>query len=239
MIYLLRYSLIALYTVFWSILAMLVALVDRSGDGVAWIATTWLRWIYWTCGIEVRAAGLEHIQTGQPYVVMCNHQSVIDIGALVLTLPLRWRFVAKKELLRIPFFGWALGMSDQVIIDRSNRERAVSSLRAAGRRVRAGISVVIFPEGTRSESGELRDFKSGGFHLALEAQVPILPATVSGSRKITPKGSLRVESGVVKTQFGLPIATEGLDLPERNNLKARVREAILEGFDPAYQDPPN
>ncbi len=126
-------------------------------------------------------------------------------------------------------------MSDQVIIDRSDRERAVASLREAGERVRSGISVVIFPEGTRSESGELRDFKSGGFHLALEAQVPILPATVSGSQRITPKGSLRVESGVVKTQFGPPIRTEGLDTERRNDLKERVREAIQEGFDPTFQ----
>ena len=97
--------------------------------------------------------------------------------------------------------------------------------------------MVIFPEGTRSETGELRDFKSGGFHLALEAGVPILPVTVSGSQKITPKGSLRVESGVVKTQFGSPIPTDGLDVSQRNDLKARVREAILAGFDPSFQGP--
>jgi len=236
-IYLLRYILIAVYTVFWSILAIVAAVVDRSGRGVIWIATTWLRWIYATCGISVEVGGLDNFEPETPHVIMCNHQSVIDVGALVLVLPGAWRFVAKRELIRVPFFGWALGLSDHIIIDRSDRDRAVASLRAAGERIRSGVSVVIFPEGTRSETGELRDFKSGGFHLALEAGVPILPVTVSGSQRIAPKGSLRIESGVVKTQFGSPIPTKGLDLSQRNDLKARVREAILAGFDPAFQDP--
>lgn len=237
MIYLLRYILIAVYTVFWSVLACIAAVFDRSGRGVIWIATTWVRWIYATCGISIEVEGLENFEAERPHVIMCNHQSVIDIGALVLALPGTWRFVAKRELTRIPFFGWALGLSDHIIIDRGDRDRAVASLRAAGERIRSGVSVVIFPEGTRSETGELRDFKSGGFHLALEAGVPILPVTVSGSQKITPKGSLRVESGVVKTQFGSPIPTDGLDVSQRNDLKARVREAILAGFDPSFQGP--
>lgn len=183
----------------------------------------------------MHTGGLEHINPTQPYVIMCNHQSLIDVGALVLALPIRWRFVAKRELTRIPLLGWALFLSDHILVDRSDRSRSVESLRQAASRVSAGVNVIIFPEGTRSETGELQDFKSGGFHLALEAGVPILPVTVSGSRRITPKGTLNVQSGVVKTQFGVPIPTKNMTLAERDQLKMRVREAILEGFDPRYQ----
>ncbi len=237
MIYAIRYLLIGVYTVFWATLAMLAAVLDRSGRGVIWIVETWIRWIFSTCGIRVETHGLEHVDSSGSYVVMCNHQSVIDIGALVVSLPVTWRFVAKRELTRVPFFGWALRLSDHIIIDRGDRERAVESLRQAAERIRAGISVVIFPEGTRSEDGELRSFKSGGFHLALEAGVPILPVTVSGSQQITPKGSLRVESGLVATRFGPPIPTEGLTTADRAALKDRVREAILAGFDSTLQNP--
>ena len=95
--------------------------------------------------------------------------------------------------------------------------------------------MIIFPEGTRSKTGELQEFKSGGFHLALEAGVPILPVTVSGSRKITPKGTLSVRSGVVKAQIGKPIPTHSVSLTGRDQLKRQVHDAIFEGFDPSYQ----
>lgn len=236
MIYAIRYALIALYTVFWSILACLVAPFDRSGDGVTWIARRWIRWIFAACGIEIQVAGLEHLEPAATYVVMSNHQSAIDIGALVTGLPFPWRFVAKKEIARIPFFGWAVRLAGNIVIDRSNNERSVASLQAAARRIREGLNVIIFPEGTRSPTGELQDFKSGGFHLAIEAGVPILPVTVSGSQRITPKHSLRVESGVVKLQIGAPIPTAGLGREGRHELKERVRSAILAGYDPAFQE---
>jgi 1-acyl-sn-glycerol-3-phosphate acyltransferase len=168
---------------------------------------------------------------------MSNHQSVLDIGALVLTLPTRWRFVAKRELTWIPLFGWAIWLGGHVIVDRGRRERAVASLRRAAGRIRDGTSVIIFPEGTRSETGRMRDFKSGGFHLALEAQAPIVPVTVSGSRRLTPKRSLRVESGRLKVVYGKPIETRGLGLDDREALKRTVRAAIEAGYDDALQTP--
>jgi len=102
--------------------------------------------------------------------------------------------------------------------------------------VRRGANVILFPEGSRSPTGELRPFKSGGFHLAIQAGVPVVPATVSGSRRITPKHSLRVESGTVKIVYGKPIPTAGLDIEDREELKRKVREAILAGYDPAFQE---
>ena len=234
MIYVIRFALIVLYTVFWGIPAMLVA--PFSGEAIVWIGRNWISWIFRTCGVRVIAEGLEHVDRTKPYVCMSNHQSVLDIGALVLTLPVNWRFVAKRELTWVPFFGWALGLSDQIVINRGNRASAVRSLHRAAERVRGGISVIVFPEGTRSPSGRMREFKSGGFHLAIEAQVPILPATVSGSFHLIPKRSLKVQSGTIKVVYGEPIPTRGLGVDDRHLLKDHVREAIERGYDAELQD---
>jgi len=235
-IYVVRYLLVGLYTLFWAALAMGVAVVDRSGQGVLWISRQWVRWICATCGICIEAEGLESLDPGRSYVFMTNHQSAVDVGAIIATLPGDWRFVAKRELTWIPFFGWALALHRHVIVDRRNNARAVASMKRAAERIRSGTSVIIFPEGTRSPTGELRPFKSGGFHLAIQAQVPIVPATISGSRHITPKGSLRILSGTVKITYGEPIPTAGLGVEDRHALKERVRGAIQRGYDPGLQD---
>lgn len=231
MIYLIRYALIALYTIFWGTPAVILGLLGR-GDAVVWIGRQWVRWILATCRIRVEATGLEHIDPARPTIFMSNHQSAVDIAALLATLPVQFRFVAKRELTRIPFFGWALAVSGHIIIDRQNREKAIRSLDRAAERVRAGTHVIVYPEGTRTVEASLGTFKSGGFYLAIHSQVPIVPVTVSGSRRITPKGSLRVESGRVRIHYGAPIQTEKLGIEDRAELKERVRKAILAGFDP-------
>ena len=235
MIYVVRYLLIVSYTVFWGTLGLLLSAVDRSGEAVIWVARNWVRWILTTCGVRVDVSGLEHLDPSRPYVVMANHQSVFDTAAIVATLPSSFRFVAKRELTWIPFFGWALAASGHVIIDRANREISVRSLERAAERVRNGKTVVIFPEGTRARTGELGEFKSGGFHLALAAQVPILPVSVSGSLRITPPRSLRIESGRIHIHYGEPIPTAGLGLDDRQRLKQRARDAILAGFEPELE----
>lgn len=228
-----RLCLIALYTVLWGAVATVAA--PFSGEAIVWVARNWIRWIFVTGGVRVEAEGLEHVAATPTAVYMSNHQSVLDIGAIVETLPVSWRFVAKKELTYIPFFGWALGLSDQVVIDRGDRRRSVESLRRAAERVRGGINVIIFPEGTRSPDGLLQPFKSGGFHLALDAQVPVIPVTVSGSSQLTPKRSLRVRSGRIKVVYGAPIPTAGLAPRDREPLKRRVAEAIQAGYDAELQ----
>jgi len=236
MIYVVRYFFIVLYTIFWGVVGCLLALID--GEYVVWVGRQWIGWIFRTCGLEIDVEGLEHLDPDQPVVLMANHQSALDIGAIVLSFPHSWRFVAKRELQWVPFFGWVLALSDQILIDRGNRAKSVASLHRAAERVRNGVNVIIFPEGTRSEDGRLKAFKSGGFHLALEAGVPIVPATVSGSMRLTPRHSLRVESGRMKVVFGEPIPTADLTVDDRQELKQRVREAIEAGFDPDYQGRP-
>ncbi len=235
MVYVYRSLMIALYTVFWGVVGCAVGLFDRSGEGTLWVARRWVAWILATCRVEIECDGLERIDLTRSHVFMSNHQSVCDIAAIVSTLPVSWRFVAKRELLWVPFFGWVLGLGGHVIVDRGNREKALRSLKRAATRIRTGTSVIIFPEGTRSDSGTLGSFKSGGFHLAIEAGVPIVPISVSGSRRITPKRSLRIESGPVRIRYGTPIPTQGLVLERRGWLKEQVRLAICAGFDPLLQ----
>jgi 1-acyl-sn-glycerol-3-phosphate acyltransferase len=235
-IYVVRYALVVLYTVFWASVACVEALLGFGGAGGVHAGRTWARWILGSSRVRVETEGVENIAPGRSYIVMTNHQSAFDIAALAATLPLSWRFVAKRELTRIPFFGWGLLAAGHIVIDRRDNERSVRSLKRAAQKVRAGASVIVFPEGTRSRTGEVGPFKSGGFYLALEAGAPILPATISGSRRITPPKSLRIEPGRILVRYGKPIPTEGLTTDDREQLKQEVRQAILAGFDPALQD---
>ena len=239
MINALRLALVGVYTLIIGPPVILASFVD-GGRTMLVLGRVWLRWILGTFRIRVEVAGLENVPTHAPVILMSNHQSLVDIAAIVDTLPpsVSWRFVAKKELVRVPFFGWALWASRHILVDRGDRDRAVASLRRGAERIRAGTTVIVFPEGTRSPTGSLRPFKSGPFHLAIGAQVPIIPVTVSGTQRITPKGSLVVHAGVAKITYGKPIPTRGLRSDDRQTLKARVRSAIVEGYDIAYQGPP-
>ena len=235
MIHVLRYALVVVYTILAGIPACVLGLFGVGDFVVMGIGRTWVRAILWSCGIRVEVSGLENVDRGRPSIFMSNHQSVFDIAAILSTVPVTVRFVAKRELTRIPLFGWALPLSGQIIVDRGNRAGAIESLRRGAERIRAGTNVIVFPEGTRSQTGSLSGFKSGGFHLALQAGVPIVPITVSGSQHITPKGSLKIHPGRVRVCFGKPIRTDDLQVEDRNRLKQSVRDAILAGFDPELQ----
>jgi 1-acyl-sn-glycerol-3-phosphate acyltransferase len=231
-----QFGLIGLYTILIGPPIIVASFFDGGRTMMA-LGRVWVHWILATFRVGVDVAGLENVPTHAPVILMSNHQSLADIAAIVTTLPRtqRWRFVAKKELTRVPIFGQALVASGHIIIDRGDRQKAVGSLHRAAERIRAGTSVIVFPEGTRSPDGHLLNFKSGPFHLAIEAGVPIIPVTVSGSQRITPKGELQVHAGRVKIVYGTPIATRGVPVADRALLAARVRDAIAAGYDAAYQ----
>lgn len=231
-IYLLRASLIVLYTIFWGLVACLVGLVDRSGGGVIWVARIWARWILAACSIQIDAQGIEQIPRDRPVIFMSNHRSALDVLVLVETSPVPFRFVAKKELRWIPLFGWALFLGRHVFIDREDRMKAIQSLAEAADRVRTGTNVVLYPEGTRSPTTELLPFKSGGFHMALDAGAVVVPVSVSGSQRLAPKGSLRVRSGKIRIVFGKPIASRDFDFDRRHAFMETIRQAIAAGLAP-------
>jgi len=147
--------------------------------------------------------------------------------ALYATLPIPVRFVAKREIQWIPIFGWVLGFGGAIMIDRSNRERAVASMQRAGRAVRRGASVVLFPEGTRTPVGFLGPLKKGPFHLAAEAQVPILPVGILGSNDALERGGWRINRATMRIRIGTPIAAPTEDTDEaRAELSERVAAAL-------------
>lgn len=181
--------------------------------------------------VRVHTVRAETLDSTKPYIFMANHRSHFDVLAVMEALSefqLRW--VAKKELTGVPVFGWALRHTDHIIIDRSDRAQAVASLRAARVQMERGVSVIIFPEGTRSEPDdpEMLPFKKGGFMLALETGFPIVPIAIRGSAEVLPKGGWEVADGDIDVVVGAPMTVTGMD---RATLMARVRdrmEALLE-----------
>ena len=171
--------------------------------------------------------GLGNVAPGQPYVVLSNHQSLLDIPALSAAFPGRLRFVAKQELRGVPVFGRAIELAGGVFVDRGDRARAIEQLAAARERLAEGVSVWVAAEGTRARDGRLGPFKKGGFHVALALGVPILPAWVQGTLAVIPPDQwASVTGGRVDVRFGAPIPTAGLGRDELGALMARTRAAI-------------
>jgi 1-acyl-sn-glycerol-3-phosphate acyltransferase len=157
--------------------------------------------------VKVSVQGLERIDPGAPYVYMANHQSMFDILALLGYLPIQFRWLAKMELFQIPIFGHSMARVGYISIDRSNRKSAIESLKEAARKIAQGVSVVVFPEGTRSLDGEIMSFKKGGFYLAIDSGRPIVPLVIGGSHYVMPKGKLRIRPGRIVLSVNQPIET--------------------------------
>ncbi|MDD5724034.1 MAG: lysophospholipid acyltransferase family protein [Syntrophales bacterium] len=219
-------ALFALDTCACAIAAMLLTFLDSQGNRSHSVARFWCRLNLALSGVSTSMSGEDRIDRNQPYIVMANHQSHYDIFALMGLLPLQLRWVIKMELRQIPIFGLACEKVGYIFIDRGNHEKARKSLEAAGEKIRAGSSVILFPEGTRSEDGKLGTLKKGGFVIALEAKVPILPVTVVGGKEIMPKGSLRILPGNMKVIIHKPIYVDEYTYETKAQLMERVRAAI-------------
>lgn len=216
-------------TVLIGLLVIVCALLRVKGRIYDVASHAWARWLLWASGTPVYVEGLENVRLDEPQVFVSNHVSWYDVFALAAKIPKRYRFVAKKELERIPLFGTAWKVAGHVSVDRGDRASAIRSLDQAGRLIREdNSSVVIFPEGTRGDGGELLPFKKGAFMLALHNGVDIVPVGVLGTRRILPKGGVRVRSGPILVRFGEPIRTAGYDESTRDALMAEVRARIDE-----------
>jgi 1-acyl-sn-glycerol-3-phosphate acyltransferase len=203
------------------------------------LARLWSWLILRTCRVRLTARYSPSLEASAPAIYMSNHQSLFDIPALILTIPADFRMVPKRELLFVPIFGQSLWLAGFIFVNRRNRAEAIRSLDRAASRVERGTSILIFPEGTRSPDGSLLPFKKGGFALALKAGVPVVPVSLRGGREILPKGSLRIRPGRIETIFGAPIATSAYSLETKEDLLARVRDAIAAGLaDPARETAP-
>ena len=205
----------------------LICLFEQDGKIGYRVTQWWMAFNLWVSGVRVNVKGLEHLDRSRQYVFMSNHRSAADIIALGIALrDFQLRFVAKKELLKVPVFGWGLRALGNIIIDRSNQVQAVRSYAVAGQRIRRGISVMVFPEGTRGEGAELLPFKKGGFVLAIETGTPIAPMIVVNTEAVLAKKSWKIESGEVEVRIGRPIETAGVPVKERNRVVATVRQSM-------------
>jgi 1-acyl-sn-glycerol-3-phosphate acyltransferase len=207
MIYFLKLAVVGMVTVPAALVTILLGLFDPHGKHVYCIGRSWAWLILTLGGVAIRVHGLDRLDARQPYLFMVNHQSNVDILVLLQSLAgfqLRW--IAKKELLWVPFFGWAMWAGKHIAVDRSDSAGALGTLKKAAMRMANGISVVVFPEGTRSLDGRLLPFKRGGFLLAAKTGTAIVPVTINGSQKILPKGAWRLRPGIVEVHVSEPIS---------------------------------
>ncbi len=215
---------ISLYTVVLGSISLVSTLFDRSGDFAHRCARGWSILILKTTGVTVQVNGLEHLAGLQSCVLASNHQSIYDIPIAFASVPLQLRIVAKQSLGRIPFMGWHLYRAGHLLIDRRNPGPDV--VKKMARLVREGSSLIVFPEGTRSADGQLGRFKKGSFLVAIDAQLPVVPVTIAGSRHVMQKGRLMVRPGEVALTIHEPIATAGVPREQVLELADRVREVI-------------
>ena len=204
--------------------AVLFSLVlDRTGRLVHSIGALWCRIIVRLSGVKVRVEGVENLPADRPVIMLSNHQGAFDIPVLQGWLPLQFRWVAKKSLFSIPVVGWSMTLAGYISIERERSMKAYRSLLKAAEKIRAGTSVLVFPEGTRSATGRLLPFKKGAFLLASKSGVPVVPIAINGTAGIMKKGSLLIRPAAVTVRVGRPIETQGMD---EKTLEKTVREAI-------------
>ncbi len=213
---------------------IIMSLLDKTGGSPYWFMRLWARMVSRAMGLTCSIYGADKIVPGTSYIIAPNHQGNADILALVTTLPPRFRWVIKRELLKIPMFGWALGATGAISLNRADRQQSVRSLKDGVSKLAGGWSVLIYPEGTRTADGNLQPFKKGAFMMAVQTGIPILPVTCNGAFKILPKKTIVFHPGHVTLTVGDPIPTEGLTEEDVPELMEKTRAAISENLDPDY-----
>lgn len=209
--------------------------LDNNGDLLHKMGRVWARSILFASRIKVTVKGLANIDPNRSYIFMANHQSNFDIPVLLSYLPVRFRWLAKAELFKIPLFGLAMQKAGHISIDRFNRESAIESLTEAARIIKNKGSVFIFPEGTRSRDGNLRPFKKGGFVLAIDSGVPIVPVIIQGTWQIMSKRGIRIKPGNVILEIQQPIETTNYTRKTKKELMEKVRQIIWASFEKEKQ----
>lgn len=205
-----------------------LVLIRRSQIKVQIFPRLWGRLICRLAGVRVRLVGTDNLRPDQTYVFVGNHVSQFDIFSFQGYFPHDFRWVAKKELFRIPVFGAAMSRAGLISIDRAKGRDALKSLNRAAERIAQGTSVLIFPEGTRSRSGELQPFKTGAITLAIKAGVPVVPIGFRGSYDILPKGSLFADSGEIVIRIGTPLPVDGFTMRDKQRLAEILHDRVAE-----------
>jgi 1-acyl-sn-glycerol-3-phosphate acyltransferase len=215
---------ISLYTIVLGSISLVSTLIDRTGDLAHRCARAWAWLILRTSGVRVHVIGLERLDRNSSYVFAANHQSIYDIPIVFTALPFQLRIVAKQSLGRIPFMGWHLHLAGHLLVDRSRPGAGV--VKKMARLVGEHHSLIVFPEGTRSLDGAVQRFKGGSFALAVEAEIPVVPITIAGSRHVMTKGHLTVRPGDIVLTIHDAIETLGVRREDVRELADRVRSIV-------------
>ncbi len=220
------WSCIVVATLVLGFLALVTYPFDPKGKVIHRYARLWGKVALLANRVNVSVEGLGHLREEGPYIFMSNHQGSYDIFALLGHLPFQFKWLAKKELFSIPFFCWAMAAAGYISIDREGTRKTVEAMNDAARKIREGMSVVIFPEGSRSPDGSIQPFKKGGFTLAIKSKVPIVPIAINGSRDIMPKDRLTASSGEIRMRMAPPIETQNCSMKDREFLREKVNQVI-------------
>ena len=215
---------VSLYTIVLGTLSLLSSLVDRTGDAGHRCARAWAWLILRTSGVRVDVVGLDRLDPARSYVFAANHQSIYDIPIVFASIPFQLRIVSKDSLGRVPFLGWHLQRTGHLLVDRRNPGPDI--VQKMKRLVSERHSLIVFPEGTRSVDGVLGRFKKGTFLVAVDAQLPVVPVTLSGSRFVMRKGRLMVCPGTVRLTIHEPVPTAGVTREDVIPFADRVRERV-------------
>ena len=212
-------------------LAVLARLFDSSNNLSHNVSRLWGRGLCVLNGIDVNIEGLEHIRPDQPQIFIANHQGFFDIFALNGFLPVQLRWVAKSSLFHIPFVGWAMRAAGSVSVDRGNRKKAYRAFLKTIKKLKAGNSIVIFPEGTRSADGTIGTFKKGGPLLSVRSGAPLVPVTLVGTRSIIKKGSGIIRPGRIQIVISPPLSSQTVMEDKEENVLRSLRDIICKNYE--------
>jgi 1-acyl-sn-glycerol-3-phosphate acyltransferase len=221
---------IGIWTLFSIILASIALLVTFRSKSAMWVAhKIWTPPFFIILRVKMKVSGISNIDKNKNYIILANHTSNLDIPMMTAGLPIIFYYLAKKEMRKIPFLGWIMMASGIIFIDRGNKDKAIRSLRIAGKKIKKGKSVMIFPEGTFDGSVGLLPFKKGAFHLAMHADSDILPVAIINAESVWPEhSSLQLRPGKVELRIGKPISTRNMTVSEIDEISQKTRESIEE-----------
>ena len=224
----LRLLAMILWTVIWITLSLvLIVLTFNRKLPLVMARRIWAPGILTILSSRTRVYGKENIEVGKSYVLMSNHLSYLDIPTLFKVIPLNIYFIAKKELRKTLFIGWYMRATEMIFIDRNDKNEAQKSLTEAAQLIAKGKTVLIFPEGTLSPDGEIQRFKKGGFKLALEAGVEILPIAINGTNEVWSANSItKFKSGTISVSIGKPISLADQNYNDLNELMLTVKSKV-------------
>lgn len=220
------WSVISVATILFGLPAIPLALVPPRGEWFLKLARGWARLILAVSGVRVGVRHGERLAEGTSFVIAANHSSFYDILVLLAVLPMSVRFLAKRNLFRLPFLGWSIAAAGFIPVDRESRSRSFALVDAALARLQGGRSLVVFPEETRTLTGDLLPFKTGAALLALKSGLPLLPLGIAGTFRIQRRGGFTITPSRVTLAVGEPIAVDGRSVRDRAALTGELRDRV-------------